>query len=240
MKKVIFNEIWEKVLSKEQKYLVTILEEFSDTHFLAWGTAIALYLWHRKSIDYDLFSFWPQWDIEYFLFRIKKTWLKIDQEDEKELNARWLSWDREKHHEYIIHIWWVRLHFIDIYRKLYDDQKVNLNPNKYIQNWIKTVSLEELACMKSFAMMYRAKWKDAVDMYFIIKETWLDLSEILKNTANIFEWMYKIENTLSTIIDDKWDKTEKVEFIWWKQITDKEITDFLTNEAKKILTQFIS
>ena len=41
---IVFDRNAEKVLSPEQKNLSPLLEDFSRTHFLAGGTAVALWL----------------------------------------------------------------------------------------------------------------------------------------------------------------------------------------------------
>ena len=45
-----------EILSKEQLQLLPLLKAFSNEYNLVGGTAIALYLGHRQSIDFDLFS----------------------------------------------------------------------------------------------------------------------------------------------------------------------------------------
>ena len=45
-----------EILTKEQIELLPLLRAFSKEYFLVGGTAIALYLGHRQSIDFDLFT----------------------------------------------------------------------------------------------------------------------------------------------------------------------------------------
>ena len=47
----------EEILSDEQKNILPCLSTFSNSFGLVGETAIALHLGHRKSIDFDLFSF---------------------------------------------------------------------------------------------------------------------------------------------------------------------------------------
>jgi hypothetical protein len=44
------------ILSKEQLDFLPFLKNFSNDFGLAGGTAIALHLGHRRTIDFDLFS----------------------------------------------------------------------------------------------------------------------------------------------------------------------------------------
>jgi len=45
-----------QILSKEQAKLLPFIKTFSSDFYLVGGTAIALQLEHRRSIDFDLFS----------------------------------------------------------------------------------------------------------------------------------------------------------------------------------------
>ncbi len=63
--------------TKNQKQLLPILKIFSDNFYLVGRTAIALYLGHRQSIDFDLFSE-KLLNINEIKIKIKKLFL-IDQ-----------------------------------------------------------------------------------------------------------------------------------------------------------------
>jgi hypothetical protein len=45
-----------EILSKEQKDLLPTLSQFKREYYLVGGTAIALHIGHRESIDFDLFK----------------------------------------------------------------------------------------------------------------------------------------------------------------------------------------
>ena len=45
-----------EILTKEQVELLPLLKEFKGKFYLVGGTAIALHIGHRRSIDFDLFS----------------------------------------------------------------------------------------------------------------------------------------------------------------------------------------
>jgi hypothetical protein len=45
------------ILSENQKVLLPFIAQFKRNFYLVGGTAIALHLGHRLSIDYDLFTF---------------------------------------------------------------------------------------------------------------------------------------------------------------------------------------
>ena len=45
-----------EILTKEQEDLLPIIKQFFSDYYLVGGTAIALHLGHRRSIDFDLFT----------------------------------------------------------------------------------------------------------------------------------------------------------------------------------------
>ena len=45
-----------EVLTEEQRELLPLIRSFSNDYYLVGGTAIALYIGHRRSIDFDLFT----------------------------------------------------------------------------------------------------------------------------------------------------------------------------------------
>ena len=225
-KKIIFDEIALKILDKNQIKMKIFLEEFLKTHFLVWWTAIALYLWHRKSIDFDLFKMWKQWTWKNIFERIEKLWLKI----EKWSDLRYLS--NEEEPEATIFIDWVKIQLLDFSRNPFWT-KINLEAKNIISNWIKVPTLLDLSAMKLFAMMYRNKWKDAVDLYFLIKH-WINFEKIIEKTDEIFTTLFQKEASFETIIEASWDKTEKVEYLIENPPKDLEIENFLKEKIKKL------
>jgi len=45
-----------EILTQEQAKLLPVLKPFSKSFGLAGGTAVALHIGHRRSVDFDLFS----------------------------------------------------------------------------------------------------------------------------------------------------------------------------------------
>src|SRR3989338_5488513 len=67
----------DEILTKTQKELLGLIKKFSPRFGLVGGTACALHLGHRRSIDFDLFTFRP-FDNGYIRKIITKT-ARIDQ-----------------------------------------------------------------------------------------------------------------------------------------------------------------
>ena len=47
----------DEILTKKQKEILLLIKSFSKDFGLVGGTAMALHLGHRRSIDFDLFTF---------------------------------------------------------------------------------------------------------------------------------------------------------------------------------------
>ncbi len=226
-KKIIFDKIAQKVLSPEQINCKPILEEFCNSHILVGGTAIALILGHRKSIDFDLFSFGPQGTGKQLFQRIQSTGLTLEEGS----SFNYLSDEEESEVEILIN--GVRVQLIDFSRTPYNTQ-ITIPPSQIVCESIRIPSILDLASMKLYAMMYRKKWKDAVDLYFLVNEKNLKFSEIVDNTNRIFQECYKIEGTLDTILAEEWDKTEAVEYLA-KGLDDEIVENYLIELVHKYI-----
>ncbi len=65
-----------QILSKEQQFILPKLKHFKNKFYLVGGTAIALQIGHRESIDFDLFSYNP-FNNNLILKKIKSLKLNI-------------------------------------------------------------------------------------------------------------------------------------------------------------------
>ncbi|PIX06873.1 MAG: hypothetical protein COZ76_06520, partial [Flavobacteriales bacterium CG_4_8_14_3_um_filter_35_10] len=112
------------------------------------GTAIALHIGHRRSIDFDLFT----------NKQLKKVKIKGDLA-QIPFNKLPIFEDFDQLH-FIIND--VKMTFFSFPFTVKHPVEDNLN--------ISIPTLRSLAAMKAFALGRRAKWKDYVDLYFIIRE----------------------------------------------------------------------
>ena len=193
------------ILSETQKALLPHLEPFTTDYYLVGGTAIALHLGHRKSIDFDLFT------QDKIKLRPINAW-------KEELPFSPIQTLFESGDE---------IHFI------ISDVKVTFMQFPYgvkcIDSFysISLPSLLSLAGMKAFALNRRAKWKDYVDLYFIMKDHYT-LKEIIKEADAIFSSAFNSQlfrRQLSYFDDINY--TEKVEYVG-DDVPDHIITEFLT------------
>jgi len=137
-----------EILSPEQNELLPLLKHFRREFYLVGGTAIALQIGHRQSIDFDLFKPKP--------FISKKILNKID----------------ENHYRYkITHRVSEQLNLtISNVRFTFFEYPYLIETPIDFNKILRMPDLFTLAAMKAFALGRRSKWKDYVDLYFLIKE----------------------------------------------------------------------
>ena len=86
--------------------------------------------------------------------------------------------------------------------------------------------------MKLYAMITRKKWKDAVDLYFLLEHLRLPLSEALSLAAT--KYYIRIFNPLAVLeqlISMDWDTTESVHYLIDNPPSDDEIRFSLRDRA---------
>jgi len=136
-----------EILTEAQSKLLPTVRLFSKKFGLVGGTAIALHLGHRESIDYDLFTFdeFTNQEIRRKISRIAK------------INAIF----RDETGQFTLAINGIRFTFFQFPYKI--------DFSEPLGDIIKLPDILTLAAMKAFALGRRAKWKDYVDLYFILK-----------------------------------------------------------------------
>ena len=201
-----------EILTETQHKLLPIVKLFSKKFGLVGGTAIALHLGHRESIDFDLFSF-----NEFNNYSIKTKITKNLTIDEVLVN---------KKGEYTFLINKVKFTFFQFPYKI--------NYSESFGDIIKLPDILTLAAMKAFALGRRAKWKDYVDLYFILKAKHT-ISQITARGVGIFgnEFNEKIFRTQLAYFEDI-DYSEQIiyknEFSINDEIIRKSLVEFSLEE----------
>jgi len=172
------------------------------------GTAVALHIGHRRSIDFDLFTF----------SRLNKARIKG-----KLINIPFsqapIFEDFDQLHVLINN---VKLTFFSYPYTV-------LHPVD-VGSIISMPSLLSLAAMKAFALGRRAKWKDYVDLYFIIRD-YYTIKEICREAEMIFNQQFSEKLFRQQLAFHKdIDYSEPVEFIV-PTVSDDEIKEFLIDKA---------
>lgn len=124
-----------------------MVKAFSNQFYLVGGTAFALQLGHRRSIDFDLFT--------YGKVDIAKTRRKLTKYFQTVTKVY------EDDNEYTTIVNTVKTTFYNFPFKIPTDIKFD--------NIISMPDILTIAAMKAFAIGQRAKWKDYVDIFFALK-----------------------------------------------------------------------
>jgi len=197
-----------EILTKEQIELLSVVGSFSENFGLVDGTAIALHIGHRESIDFDM-----------FFLKIFGN-LRIRNKINEKIKIDNVIVD--KIGEFTISIKGVKLTFFHYPFSI-----------KFSENFgysIKIPDILTLAAMKAYALGRRPKWKDYVDLYFILKD-FHSTQEIIGKSKKIFGDEFNERNFRNQL--SYFDDINYQEKIIWKN-------NFETSDAiiKKALIEF--
>ncbi len=157
------------ILPKAQQSLWPLLCQVPESFVLCGGTAIALYLGHRESIDFDFFSF-ESIDPDRLLSKL--DFLKAAKVIQREQNTLTCLIDFGGP---------VQVSFFGL-PKL----GLILEPLVIQENGLKIASLLDLGGMKASVVQKRAEYKDYVDLYSLLIQTKISLSHFLSAAALIY------------------------------------------------------
>ena len=202
---LFFRAMHKEILNQNQTDLLPLISTFKREYYLAGGTAIAFYLGHRRSIDFDLFKYSP--------INHKRNLDKIKS---------------------------FKFPFV-ITRRVFEQMNITVNDVKMtfyqypfdiqaetsFEKFLRLPSLLDLAAMKSYALGRRSKWKDYVDLYFLLKENF-SLTEISNRATEIYGQMFSIKQFIAQLTYFKdIDCREEVEYLFPNPPTDDEIKETL-------------
>ena len=201
------------VLNEKQKSLLYIVEHFSDKNFyLAGGTALALHIGHRESIDFDMFSYGKFNNQEIYndliALGIKKNSLEvlIDKLDEYTL--------------FINDIKVTFLRYPFVVKDIINKDNISL------------ASPLTISAMKAYALGRRGKWKDYVDLYVLLQK--YPLKKIISKSKEIFGTSFSEKMFLQQICYfEDLDYTESVIWLIEDIPQDSEIKNFLREVSVK-------
>lgn len=199
----------EKTLTTGQIELLPLISVFSRSFYLVGGTAIALHLGHRQSLDFDLFKL-----TAFKRNNIRKKIIENNYHIDKTLVAT--------DEDYTLIINNIKLTFYNYPFEI---------PHKVkFKNIISLPTLLDLAAMKAYALGRRAKWKDYIDLFFILKFHY-SLNQISDRAKELFEDLFsdKLFRAQLSFFDDI-DYTEEINYIE-NPIKDEEIKMFLEDVA---------
>ena len=197
-----------EVLTADQLGLLPVLKLFRKEFYLVGGTAIALQLGHRRSIDFDMFTLKP--------FGSKRVLNVLENAGKKALVTRRVS------EQLNLVIDGVKITFFQYpyaVEAMVDDEAFRMP------------ELLSLAAMKAFALGRRSKWKDYVDLFFLLRDRF-KLAEIERQAVKIFggEFSAKLFRAQLSYHKDI-DYTETVDFMPGFAVEAETIRAFLVDRS---------
>jgi len=197
-----------EILSPNQQELLPLLKVFKKEFYLVGGTAIALYLGHRRSIDFDMFKFSS--------IKPKSLVTKISESG--------FSYDVTRRVTEQLN---VTIHNVKF---TFYEYPFQIESPTSFEGIVKMPTLIDLAAMKAYALGRRSKWKDYVDLYFILKDHYT-IKQISDRASVIYDQLFSeklFRAQLSFFADI--DHSEPIEYVG-TPVPENEIKEFLTEKA---------
>ncbi|MDD4901420.1 MAG: nucleotidyl transferase AbiEii/AbiGii toxin family protein [Patescibacteria group bacterium] len=200
-----------EALNKKGKKIFTKLKNF-DAFYLAGGTALALQIGHRISVDFDFFSGKPI--KKELLAEIKrifaKTAVAVSVNNTDELTV-----------------------FIEGVKITFLHYPFPLTEKIMEYDGVKLLSVKEIAATKAYTIGRRGSFKDYVDLYFIISGQRAALNEILKIADKKYGGDFNARLFLEQLI--YLDDVEEGGIIFLKnQVGKIALVNFFSEEIKKL------
>lgn len=201
-----------EILTEAQNKLLPFLKNWRRGFGLCGGTAIALHIGHRQSVDFDLFS-QKEFDNHGISQKIR----------EKGKSVQRVFVDHKG--EYTVVLAGVKITFLHY--------PFSFQFKDDVFGYIKTVDLLTLAALKAYALGRRAKWKDYVDLFFIMCDFY-SLKQIAERARAIFGDLFneKIFRTQLSYFKDI-DYSEDVIWMPEFEVNDAEIKKKLAEWSVK-------
>lgn len=203
----------QEALTKDGLILFRKLKQFGD-FYLAGGTALALQMGHRISVDFDLFH---QEDIpKDFLAEIKRVFSDTKEEILPLVNNP---------EELSVLIGGVKTAFLKypfpVLNKLIDF------------DGLKMLDVPELSATKAYTIGRRGSFKDYADIFFVLSGGYANLNQIIEISEKKYGDEFNSRLFLEQLV--YLDDVEEIGLIFLKDpVSKKQVEDFFIQEVKKI------
>ena len=199
--------MYKEILNDKQLELLPLMAKFRREYYLVGGTAIALHLGHRL----DMFKL--------SAINHKKNLDRVNESGFPYMVTRRVSEQ-------------MNLVVNDV-KVTFFQYPFDIEPTEKLDSYFRLPSLIQLAAMKAYALGRRSKWKDYVDIFFLLKN-YFTISEISKCATEIFGELYseKMFRTQMCYFEDV-DYSEEVEYL----LTDPPSVQLVKNELINLAKQ---
>lgn len=202
-----------EILSEAQRNIVPAIVRFADEFVLVGGTAIALQIGHRASIDFDMFTHEP---VQPFSAG------KIRRRFESEALIGKVLVDEEDEYTFFTKT--------DVKCTFARPPFVVPREVEFVKG-VMMPSLISLAAMKAYTLGRRNKWKDYVDLYFLLRDH-VGMSEVVGRGVELFptEFSEKLFRVQLAAHEDI-NYSERVQYMDGHEVDDAVVRNFLTRCA---------
>jgi len=211
------SEIFYKILDPRRTATFNKLSAFKNKAYLAGGTALALQLNHRLSLDFDLFLTKP---LSRYLYKEIQSLFgpnfKTIRKSGNQISI--LTADNIKID--FVHYW---------YKPLLSFVKTTS---------IDLASIEDIAADKANTLGHRGQWRDYVDLFVLIREKVLSLEKIMELSKKKFGGEFNEALFLEQLIFFADLQVSGTKFLK-EEYSEKQIKDFLANEVTRFLKKEI-
>jgi hypothetical protein len=198
-----------EIFNEEQQQLLSLLSKFKNEFYMVGDTAIALHIGHRLSVDFDLFKqgrIQPKRITTLFKKHNEDIIITLNREGQLNLVCRN-----------------VKFTFFEF--------DYSIPHPLLLENGLSIPGLIDLAAMKAFALGRRSKWKDYLDLYFIIKGHY-NINMISQKATEYFGDLFSeklFRGQLNYFEGISFE--EQVEFMPGFEVSEAEVKKFLTDAA---------
>lgn len=198
--------MYKEILSDKQLELLPTMAKFHREYYLVGGTAIALHLGHRRSIDFDLFK--PS------ALNHKKNLDRLTDSGFSYIVTRRVAEQMNL--------------IVNDVKVTFFQYPFPVQPIEKFESCFRMPSLLQLASMKAYALGRRSKWKDYVDLYFLLKD-YFSIVQISECATNLFGGLYseKMFRAQLCYFEDV-DYTEEVDYLIPNPPSNEEVRNSLT------------
>lgn len=196
----------DEILSVSQRELLSFMKLFRQEYYLVGGTAIALHIGHRRSIDFDMFKM--------SAINHKKNLDAITASGYEFHVTRRV----QEHMDVLLN--GVKVTFFQY--------PFEISPEYEFGETFRLPSLLSLAAMKAYALGRRSKWKDYVDLYFLLTGHF-SIEDISTKATAIFGPLFSEKQFRAQLAYfDDIDYSESVDYLIDQPPSADEIKDNLT------------
>lgn len=200
------------VLTQTARKLFPSLAKFKE-FYLVGGTALALQIGHRVSVDFDMFS-------------------------EKPLSYNLLANIKRIFRPHPIHITYrtsyqINLNIAGVKCTFFSYRYPILDPF-IIYRKVNLASVREIAAMKALAIGGRLAYKDYVDWYFLLKGKYIDLETVIDHAKRKYNGDFSDRLFLGQLSSFDDVSTQNIDFLQ-KKVPRKIIESYIAKAVKEYL-----